>query len=77
MNTKIYIIVGVVVLVLVGAAAWLALAPEKPVGTTPAPSPVAAPAQDTTAAIGKDLDAVNLGNLDGEFKDIDADLNAL
>ncbi len=77
MNTKIYIIVGVVVLVLVGALAWLALAPEKPVAPAPAPTPVAAPANDSTTAIGKDLDAVDLGNLDQEFKDVDADLNAL
>lgn len=77
MNTKIYIVVGLVVVLLIGAGVWLMLTPAKPQAVTPPPSPVAIPAQDSTAAIAKDLNAVDLGNVDEEFKDVDADLNAL
>ena len=79
MNTKIYIVVGLVAVLVVGVGAWLMLTPAEPQAVTPPPppSPVAIPAQDTTAAITKDLNAVDLGNIDEEFKEIDADLNAL
>lgn len=77
MNTKIYIVVVLVAVLIVGVGAWLMLTPEKPQAVTPPPSPVAIPAQDSTAAIFNDLNAVELGNIDQEFKDVDADLNAL
>lgn len=77
MNTKIYIIVGLVIVMFVGVGAWLWLAPAKPQAVIPSPSPVAMPAQDSTAAIFNDLNAVNFGDVDQEFKDVDADLNAL
>ena len=36
-----------------------------------------APAEDSTAAITKDLEGVDLGDLDKEFQDVNADLNSL
>lgn len=68
MNTKLLIIVVIVILAAAGIWWWQAYTPTQP---------VEAPPDDTSAAISQELGTVDLGNLDAEFQQIDADLNTL
>ncbi len=75
------ILAGAIV-VLIVAFLWLrqmqaptAPAPSLPSQTSPTAPPAAK--EDTTSAINRDLQALDTGDLDKEFKAVDADINSL
>ena len=81
---KIFILFAIfVVLVLVGIMWWLFIkeAPQSQVPLTPAIAPPSPPEfaseDDRSAVIEQDLETVDLGNIEGEFKEIDQDLKTL
>lgn len=54
-----------------------AAAPEVEAPAPPSAPPVAAPEEDTAASIQQDMETVDLGDLEQEFKQIDADAEGL
>ena len=65
MNKKTLIILIIAALILIGL--WIWQKPEAPAETT----------ADTTAVINKELESLDVGDLEKEFQSIDADLNTL
>lgn len=73
-NTIITIVI--LALVLLGIIYYRA---QKPVDSGPAPAQTSTSPgpSDSPAAINRDLDEIDLGDLDPEFQDIDADVSSL
>ena len=82
-KNTIFIIIVVAVAVLAALVIWrFGQEAGEPAQTTPpvtsAPKqPTTAGAQDTTTAINDQLGEIDLNNLDGEFSEIDKDLQSL
>lgn len=68
------IIIAVIVLALLGIVYYMT---QKPDDYSVAPVPQNTVPQDNTAAINNDVEAIDLGDVDMEFKSIDSDLNSL
>ncbi|OIO48908.1 MAG: hypothetical protein AUJ39_01840 [Parcubacteria group bacterium CG1_02_42_13] len=82
MTKNISITITVVVLLLVVAIVGIVIWQMQSNYTPPTGEPVATPPpsetpSDSTTQINQSLDDVDLGNLDQEFQQIDADLNSL
>ncbi len=76
-----YIIVGVIVVIVIVAMVFLTRQPVPPaapagVGEVELPA-VDAPGGDATAVINKELEGVDVGEIDAEFQSIDSDLESL
>jgi len=87
MNKKTLILIVIVIIFLAfwGISQWQAKVPA-PLAEQPASPSLGGPAlsetvvqptEDTTAAIQKDLESVDLGDLNKEFKDADTDIAGL
>lgn len=75
---KIIILIIIIVLVALGVKYYLAnQAGEEITGLDEKNQEKAVVVEDTTAAITEGLEEINLGDLDAEFQEIDADLNSL
>lgn len=74
MNKNILIVI-VVVAVLVLAGVWFWSRQSSAPSQTQ--QPLTQESSDTTASINADLNALDLGDVDKEFQDIDTDLNSL
>lgn len=69
MDKKTYLLIAAVAIILIAGFMWWngARVEQEPV----------VPGNDTTETIQKDLDAIEIGNVDAEFKDVDETLKAL
>jgi hypothetical protein len=69
----------VVIVILAGVWYWARERIVKPVLTPPPTKPVekVTPKEDSTAAIDQELGGIEILDLEGEFKEIDQDLNSL
>lgn len=71
-------LIAAVAVALVALAAWLLVSRNN---SMPEPreqnAPTELPANDTSASINKDIESLEVGSPDNEFKTIDADLNQL
>lgn len=79
MNKKLYIILAVVAVIVVIAVIWLASkkpANNLPIGGDENQTSTTMKA-DSVQAINQDLDSIDIGNLDEDFKEIDKDVNSL
>jgi len=83
MNKKVVTIV-VAVLIVGALAFWLSKRGSEIPGTTGGKTPVlngttgeGATGGDTTGEINAEIESIDVGDIDSEFKDIDADLNNL
>ena len=78
-KNTIFIIIVVAAAVLAACAIWRFSQETVEPAFVPLTStqPAAAGAQDTTTAINDQLGEIDLNNLDGEFSDIDKDLQSL
>lgn len=80
-NKKIIWIIVIAAVIILGGLVWIFM-PGQPTLKTdqevlPSPPPPAVLKEDSTQAIDKDLEQVDLGNLNEDFKAIDSDLNSL
>ena len=73
-NTNIFIALVVIVLLLLGVVYFTNNQRSAPGPASPSPQ---TSQSDDTASISSDLDQIDPGNVDAEFKDIDRDLDAL
>lgn len=73
MTKKTYIIIGLIALVLIGGYMWWS-GMEK--AQAPEPQEVAAPV-DTVDSIQSDLDAIQIGNVDQDFTEVDQAIKGL
>jgi flagellar basal body-associated protein FliL len=73
------VLVIVVIVVLAGVWYWARKSIVRPVPTPPPTKPVekVTPKEDSTAAINQELEGIEILDLEGEFKEIDQDLNSL
>lgn len=77
MNKKLYIILAVVAIIIVASAIWLVLRkPANEMPTNPADQSQTMKG-DSIQAINQDLNSIDIGNLDEDFKEVDKDLNSL
>lgn len=82
-NTNIFIALAVITLLLVGVVYYANHQKESSYTATPPPSPSSAlppsadASADDTASINTDLEQIDAGNVEGEFTDIDRDINSL
>jgi hypothetical protein len=69
----------VVIVVLAGVWYWARKSIVRPVPTPPPTKPVekVTPKEDSTVAIKQELGGIEILDLEGEFKEIDQDLNSL
>jgi hypothetical protein len=69
----------VVIVILAGVWYWARERIVRPVPTPPPTKPVekVTPKEDSTAAIDQELGGIEILDLEGEFKEIDQDLNSL
>jgi hypothetical protein len=68
----------VVIVVLAGVWYWARKSIVRPIPTPPTkPVEKVTPKEDSTAAINQELGGIGILDLEGEFKDIDQDLNSL
>lgn len=78
MKAIIIILVVVILALIVGVEVWLWWTQNLPVPLQEIlPTPPVGAVGDTTGAINQALGAIDLGNLDDEFKAINQDINAL
>ena len=73
-----WVVVAVVVVAVIAAFAWWRYVPQA-MPSVPSAGVISAPLTggDTTADIDKDLGAVDLGDVDQELNQLDADINQL
>ncbi len=77
MNKKLYIILAVVAIIIVASAIWLVLrrsANETPTNPIDQSQTMKG---DSIQAINQDLNSIDIGNLDDDFKAVDKDVNSL
>ncbi len=73
------LIIVVIVIIIAVLAIWLVYRSPEPVSSPAGETAETAEVSggDTTSVINSDLDSLDLGDLDAEFEQIDADLNQL
>ncbi len=81
-NKNIFIaIIIIAVLVLIGLGFWLwqsnVQAPAAPAKTSEPTSPTTGLSQDNTAIISQEIQNIDLGDINADFKEIDKDLQGL
>jgi hypothetical protein len=76
MNKKTFILIVVIVVAAIIIVWWYTQTPTTQ-APTEGPSGVIAPPADTTSEISKELESVDVGDVDKEFQQIDGELNTL
>lgn len=77
MNTKTVISTLVILAVLIVGYILIAPASDKQMTQENSGQQITEPSADTLEGFQQDIEAIDLGNLDQEFSDIDVDLNSL
>jgi flagellar basal body-associated protein FliL len=67
----------VVIVVLAGVWYWARKSIVRPISPPTKPVEKVTPKEDSTAAINQELEGIGILDLEGEFKEIDQDLNSL
>jgi flagellar basal body-associated protein FliL len=67
----------VVIVVLAGVCYWARKSIVRPIPPPTKPVEKVTPKEDSTAAINQELEGIGILDLEGEFKEIDQDLNSL
>jgi len=74
MNKKTFIVIVVIIVAIIIIAWWYT---QTPTTQAPTEGPAGGVPTDTTSEISKELESVDVGDVDKEFQEIDGELNTL